>query len=76
MMTTVERAFFQELRPGKMSGWLWYVMAGVVVIVGCVVMVDGLFFSGFSVVGGPAWSPSCCRKAGSFPPAGYASDPC
>ncbi len=58
MMTTVKRAFSQEPRPGKMSGWLYYVMAGVGVSVGCLIMADGLFFSDFSVVGGATWSPT------------------
>ena len=56
MMTTAKRAFFQEPRPGKMGGWLYYVMAGLGVTVGCLIMVDGLFFSNFSVVGGATWS--------------------
>jgi hypothetical protein len=58
MMTTAKRALFQEPRPGKMSGWLYYVLAGVGVSVGCLIMVDGLFFSDFSVVGGATWSPT------------------
>ena len=56
MMTTAKRAFFQEPRPGKMGGWLYYVMAGLGVTVGCLIMVDGLFFSDFSVVGGATGS--------------------
>ena len=58
MMTTAKRAFFQEPRPGKMSGWLYYVLAGSGVTVGCLIMVDGLFFSDFSAVGGATWSPA------------------
>ena len=57
MMTTAKRAFFQEPRSGKMGGWLYYVVAGFGGIVGCLIMVDGLFFSDFSVVGGATWSP-------------------
>ncbi len=59
MMTTAKRAFFQEPRPGKMSGgWLCYVVAGFGVTVGCLIMVDGLFFSDFSAAGGATWSPT------------------
>lgn len=56
MVAAAKRALFQEPRPGKMSDWLWFVMAGGGVLLGCVVMIDGLFFSDFSIVGGLSYS--------------------
>lgn len=56
MVAAVKKALFQEPRPGKMSDWLWFVMAGGGILLGCVCMIDGLFFSDFSMVGGPSYS--------------------
>ncbi len=57
MVATLKRAIFREPRAGNMSGWLGFVVAGGGVFFGCLMIANGLFFSDFSSIGGPSYSP-------------------
>ena len=57
MIAGLRRALFREPRAGNMSGWLWFVMAGVGAVIGCLMVVNGLFFSDYSSIDGPSYSP-------------------
>ena len=56
MIAGLRRALFREPRAGSMSDWLWFVMAGVGAVIGCLMVVNGLFFSDYSSIGGPSYS--------------------
>ncbi len=53
MVATLKRTIFREPRAGNMSGRLGFVVAGVGVFFGCLMIVNGLFFSS---IGGPSYS--------------------
>ena len=58
MMAGLRRALFREPRAGHMADWLFFVLAGMGTVLGCYMVVNGLFFSDFSSVGGPSYSPA------------------
>ena len=57
MMAKLRRGLFREPRAGKMAGWLWFAFGGLGATLGCLMFVNGLFFSDFSTIGGPSYSP-------------------
>ena len=57
MITALKRALFEEPRAGNGSDWLFFVMAGAGVAIGCLMIVSGVLFSDFSATGGPSYSP-------------------
>ena len=66
MMATLKRTLFREPRAGGMAGWLWYVFGGVGATLGCLMFVNGLFFSDFSSIGGPSYSPMLAALGSTF----------
>ena len=66
MVAKLRRGLFREPRAGKMAGWLWFVFGGAGVTLGCLMLVNGLFFSDFSSIGGPSYSPMLAALGSMF----------